>query len=76
MPIGFWVAAQSTMGVARALSAWSPAGTLSNFLRVIGTGFKAASGANSSWVSMTPKVRALIVILTHPLGLRYPSPIG
>lgn len=72
MPIAFWVAAQSTMGVAHALSAWSPAGTLSNFIRAIGTGFKAASGANSSWVSMTQKVRALIVTLTHPLvGSRY-----
>lgn len=68
LPMNFWVAAQGSSGVACALGAWVTKGGIGNFVRALGTGFKAASGARTAlWSAMTKRVSALCVTLTHPL---------
>jgi len=67
LPIKFWAAAQNTMGVTHALSAWYPTGTLANFLRAMGIGFKGASMGTSRWNAIPRRLRALLVLLTQPL---------
>jgi hypothetical protein len=68
LPMAFWAAAQHTMGVAHSLSAWYPSGTLANFIRALGGGFKSASSAGAVWGVIPRRVKALCVFLTHPLG--------
>jgi hypothetical protein len=68
MPQKFWAAAQTSSGVACALAAWTTRGTLGNFVRALGAGFKVASGASSArWTSMSTRALALCVSLTNPL---------
>jgi hypothetical protein len=68
LPQKFWAAAQSSSGVACALAAWTTRGTLGNFVRALGAGFKVASGASSArWTAMSPRALALCVSLTNPL---------
>jgi len=75
LPIKFWAAAQNTMGVAHALSSWYPTGSLANFVRALGIGFKGASRVDSAWEKLSPRIRALLVLLTHPLaGGRFAAP--
>jgi len=68
LPIKFWAAAQNTMGVTHALSAWYPTGTLANFLRAMGIGFKGASMSTATWSKIPRRLRALLVLLTQPLA--------
>jgi len=67
LPIKFWAAAQNTMGVAHALSAWYPTGSLANFMRAMGSGFKMASKVDAPWERIPTRAKALLVLLTHPL---------
>lgn len=68
LPQKFWATAQSSSGVACALAAWVTRGTLGNFVRALGVGFKAASGVSSArWTAMNTRVLALCVSLTNPL---------
>lgn len=67
LPIKFWAAAQKTMGVAHALSAWYPSGSLSNFVRALGVGFKGASKVGSSWNCIPRRLQVLCVLLTQPI---------
>jgi hypothetical protein len=73
LPAKFWAAAQGQSSVACALSAWVTRGTLSNFVRAMGAGFKVASGASTTvWAAMPARARALCVSLTNPLiGARF-----
>jgi hypothetical protein len=68
LPIKFWAAAQNTMGVTHALSAWYPTGTLANFLRAMGVGFKGASKATAPWSKIPRRLLGLLVLLTQPLA--------
>lgn len=75
LPIKFWAAAQNTMGVTHALSAWYPTGTLANFLRAMGIGFKGASMGTAVWEVIPKRLRALLVLLTQPLaGGKFAAP--
>jgi len=73
LPAKFWAAAQGQASVAVALAAWSKRGTLSNFLRALGAGFKVASGISTArWSNMNRRARALAVTLTNPvIGSRF-----
>lgn len=73
LPAKFWAAAQGQSSVACALSAWVTRGTLSNFVRALGAGFRVASGASTTaWAAMPSRARALCVSLTNPLiGARF-----
>lgn len=73
LPAKFWAAAQGQSSVACALSAWVTRGTLSNFVRAMGAGFRVASGASTTaWAVMPARARALCVSLTNPLiGARF-----
>jgi len=73
LPAKFWAAAQGQSSVACALSAWVTRGTLSNFVRAMGAGFRVASGASTTaWAAMPARARALCVSLTNPLiGARF-----
>lgn len=73
LPAKFWAAAQGQSSVACALSAWVTRGTLSNFVRAMGAGFRVASGASTTaWAAMPSRARALCVSLTNPLiGARF-----
>lgn len=68
LPVAFWAAARKTMGVAHALSAWYPTGTMYNFVRALGAGFKGPSALGSHWGKIPLRLRVLAVFLTHPLG--------
>lgn len=69
LPLKFWAAAQSSMGVAQALTTWYPQeGTLFNFVRALGAGFRGPSALGSSWGNIPHRLRVLAVFLTHPLG--------
>lgn len=69
LPMKFWAAAQSSMGVAQALTTWYPTkGSLFNFVRALGAGFKGPSALGSSWGKIPRRLRVLAVFLTHPLG--------
>jgi hypothetical protein len=72
MPTKFWAAAQSQSGVACALAAWYPSGTLGNFVRALGGGFRVASKVGTArWTTMSKRVLSLCVSLTNPvLGAR------
>lgn len=68
LPAKFWAAAQSQSSVACALAAWTTRGTLSNFVRALGAGFKVASGVSTArWSNMNQRARALCVSLTNPV---------
>jgi len=68
MPTKFWAAAQSQSGVACALAAWYPSGSLANFVRALGGGFRVASAAASArWDKLSPRARSLCVSLTNPV---------
>lgn len=68
MPTKFWAAAQSQSGVACALAAWYPTGSLGNFVRALGGGFKVASAvASARWDKLPRRARALCVSLTNPV---------
>jgi hypothetical protein len=68
LPIKFWAAAQNTMGVAHALSAWYPEGSLANFVRALGAGFKAASRVDLPWEKIPKRLKILLVLVTQPLS--------
>jgi len=72
MPTKFWAAAQSQSGVACALAAWYPSGTLGNFVRALGGGFRVASKVGTArWTTLSKRVLSLCVSLTNPvLGAR------
>jgi hypothetical protein len=72
MPTKFWAAAQSQSGVACALAAWYPSGTLGNFVRALGGGFRVASKVGTTrWGKLSKRVLSLCVSLTNPvLGAR------
>jgi hypothetical protein len=67
LPLKYWAAAQQTLGVAHALSAWYPGGSLANFVRALGCGFKGASRVDAPWNSVPRRLRVLLVLLTQPL---------
>jgi len=68
MPTKFWAAAQSQSGVACALAAWYPSGTLGNFVRALGGGFRVASKVGTArWGKLSKRVLALCVSLTNPV---------
>lgn len=67
LPVKFWAAAQHSAGVAHALSAWYPNGTLANFVRALGVGFKGASKVDAVWDRVPRRLRALLVLLTQPV---------
>jgi hypothetical protein len=68
LPLKFWAVAQRTIGVAHALSAWYPSGSMYNFVRALGAGFKGPSSLGGAWHSVPRRLRVLAVFLTHPLG--------
>jgi hypothetical protein len=68
MPTKFWAAAQSQSGVACALAAWYPSGTLGNFVRALGGGFRVASKVGTTrWDKLSKRVLSLCVSLTNPV---------
>lgn len=73
LPLKYWAAAQSSSGVAASLGAWVTRGSLSNFVRALGGGFKVcARVADTLWENLPKRARALAVTLTHPLlGARF-----
>jgi len=73
LPLKFWAAAQNSSGVACALASWVTKGSLSNVVRALGAGFKAAAKvADTRWELLPQRVRALGVSLTHPfIGSRF-----
>lgn len=75
LPIKYWAAAQHTLGVAHALSAWYPSGSLANFVRSLGVGFKGASKVDAVWDAVPRRLRVLLVLLTQPVtGGRFAMP--
>jgi hypothetical protein len=75
LPIKYWAAAQHSLGVAHALSAWYPNGTLANFVRSLGVGFKGASKTDAVWDAVPRRLRVLLVLLTQPVtGGRFAMP--
>lgn len=75
LPVKFWAAAQHSAGVAHALSAWYPNGSLANFVRALGVGFKGASKVDAVWDAVPKRLRALLVLLTQPVtGGRFAMP--
>jgi hypothetical protein len=73
LPLKYWAAAQSSSGVAASLGSWVTRGSLSNFLRALGGGFKVcARVADTLWENLPKRARALAVTLTHPfIGSRF-----
>lgn len=73
LPLKYWAAAQSSSGVAASLGAWCSRGSLSNFVRALGGGFKVCSRvADTLWENLPRRARALAVTLTHPfIGSRF-----
>lgn len=73
LPLKYWAAAQSSSGVAASLGTWVTRGSLSNFVRAMGGGFKiCARVADTLWENLPKRARALAVTLTHPLiGSRF-----
>jgi hypothetical protein len=67
LPIKFWAAAQNSVGVTHALSAWYPSGTLANFVRSLGVGFKGASKVDAAWDVVPRRLKVLLVLLTQPI---------
>lgn len=75
LPIKYWAAAQHSLGVAHALSAWYPTGTLANFVRSLGVGFKGASKTDAVWNAVPRRLKVLLVLLTQPVtGGRFAMP--
>jgi hypothetical protein len=66
LPVKFWAAAQHSAGVAHALSAWYPTGSLANFVRALGVGFKGASKVDAPWDAVPRRLKVLLVLLTQP----------
>jgi len=66
LPVKFWAAAQHSAGVAHALTAWYPTGSLANFVRALGVGFKGASKVDAPWDVVPRRLRVLLVLLTQP----------
>jgi hypothetical protein len=66
LPVKFWAAAQHSAGVAHALSAWYPTGSLANFVRALGVGFKGASRVDAPWNVVPRRLKVLLVLLTQP----------
>jgi len=66
LPVKFWAAAQNTAGVAHALTAWYPTGSLANFVRALGVGFKGASKVDAPWDVVPRRLKVLLVLLTQP----------
>jgi len=66
LPVKYWAAAQHSAGVAHALSAWYPGGSLANFVRALGVGFKGASKVDSPWHVVPKRLKVLLVLLTQP----------
>jgi len=66
LPVKFWAAAQNTAGVAHALTAWYPNGSLANFVRALGVGFKGASKVDAPWDVVPKRLKVLLVLLTQP----------
>lgn len=67
LPVKYWAAAQHCAGVAHALSAWYPSGSLANFVRSLGVGFKGASKVDASWDVVPKRLKVLLVLLTQPI---------
>jgi hypothetical protein len=75
LPIKYWAAAQHSLGVAHALSAWYPNGSLANFVRSLGVGFKGASKTDGLWDTVPRRLKVLLVLLTQPVtGGRFAMP--
>lgn len=75
LPVKFWAAAQNSMGVAHALTTWYPSGSLANFVRALGTGFKGASRVDAPWDAIPRRLKVLLVLLTQPVtGGRFAMP--
>jgi hypothetical protein len=75
LPVKFWAAAQHSAGVAHALSAWYPIGSLANFVRALGVGFKGASKVDAPWDVVPKRLKVLLVLLTQPAtGGRFAMP--
>nr|QDH87195.1 MAG: hypothetical protein H2BulkLitter111938_000003 [Mitovirus sp.] len=75
LPVKFWAAAQHSAGVAHALSVWYPAGSLANFVRALGVGFKGASKVDARWELIPRRLKVLLVLLTQPAtGGRFAMP--
>lgn len=66
LPVKYWAAAQHCAGVAHALSAWYPSGSLANFVRSLGVGFKGASKVDAPWHAVPRRLKVLLVLLTQP----------
>jgi hypothetical protein len=66
LPVKFWAAAQHTAGVAHALTAWYPTGSLANFVRALGVGFKGASKVDAPWHAVPRRLKVLLVLLIQP----------
>ena len=67
LPVKYWAAAQHCAGVAHALSAWYPHGSLANFVRALGVGFKGASKVDGPWHVVPKRLKVLLVLLTQPV---------
>lgn len=67
LPVKFWAAAQHSAGVSHALSAWYPTGSLANFVRALGVGFKGASKVDAPWDAVPRRLKVLLVLLTQPV---------
>jgi len=68
LPIKYWAAARCSMGVAASLAVWYPSGSMYNFVRALGAGFKGPSALGSHWGKLPLRLRVLAVFLTQPLG--------
>jgi hypothetical protein len=67
LPLKFWSAAQTSMSVCSMLLSWYPEGSIANFVRSLGVGFKGATGLDKTWDRIPRRLRVLMVYLTHPL---------
>jgi hypothetical protein len=68
LPLKLWAAAQTSMSVAVSLLAHYPKGTIANFVRALGVGFKGATALDKTWAKLPGRLRVLMVYLTHPLA--------
>lgn len=68
LPVKYWAAAQHCAGVAHALSAWYPSGSLANFVRSLGVGFKGASKVDAPWDVVPRRLKVLLVLLSQPIS--------
>jgi hypothetical protein len=69
LPLKLWAASQTSMSVAAMLaSAYPTEGSIANFVRALGVGFKGSSGLDKTWDNMPGRLKVLLVYLTHPLS--------